>query len=75
MRDDKQIILVTHSPLLVINQDVDNVIVLNEDKDTNKLKVQCGCLESEGILDQVAEKMEGGTEAVRKRLRVYGEAV
>lgn len=75
MRDDKQIILVTHSPLLVVNQDVDNVIVLNEDKDTNKLKVQSGCLESEGILDQVAEKMEGGTEAVRKRLKVYGETV
>ena len=75
MRNEKQIILVTHSPLLVVNQDADNVIVLNEDKDTNKLKVQCGCLESEGILDQVAEKMEGGTEAVRKRLRVYGKAV
>lgn len=75
MRNEKQIILVTHSPLLVVNQDADNVIVLNENKDTNKLKVQCGCLESEGILDQVAEKMEGGTEAVRKRLRVYGKAV
>lgn len=75
MRNEKQIILATHSPLLVVNQDADNVIVLNEDKDTNKLKVQCGCLESEGILDQVAEKMEGGTEAVRKRLRVYGKAV
>ena len=75
MRNDKQIILVTHSPLLVVNQDVDNVIVLNEDKKTNKLKVQCGCLEFEGILDQVAKKMEGGTEVVRKRLRVYGKAV
>lgn len=75
MRGDKQIILVTHSPLLVVNQDADNVIVLNEDKDTNKLNVQCGCLESEGILGQIAEKMEGGTEAVRKRLRVYGKVV
>ena len=75
MRSDKQILLVTHSPLLVVNQDVDNVIVLNEEKETNKLKVQCGCLEYEGILNQVAEKMEGGTEAVRKRLRVDGKAV
>lgn len=75
MRNDKQIILVTHSPLLVVNQDADNVIVLNEEKETNKLKVQWGCLEFEGILDQVAKKMEGGTEAVRKRLRVYGETV
>lgn len=75
MRNSKQIILVTHSPLLVVNQDADNVIVLNEDKDTNKLHVQSGCLESEGILEQVAEKMESGTEAVRKRLRVYGETV
>lgn len=75
MRNDKQIILVTHSPLLVVNLDVDNVIVLNEEEKTKKLKVQCGCLESEGILDQVAKKMEGGTEVVRKRLKVYGEAV
>lgn len=73
MRKDKQIILVTHNPLLVVNQDVDNVICLNE-RD-GKIVVTGGCLEYDGILDAIANKMDGGTEAIKRRLRVYGKTV
>lgn len=73
MRKDKQIILVTHNPLLVVNQDVDNVICLDE-KD-GKISVTSGCLEYDGILDSIANKMDGGTEAIKRRLRVYGKTV
>ena len=69
VRDKKQIIFVTHNPLLVINLDVDNVIFLNKDNDT----IDCisGCLESKGILDYVEKNLDGGKEALRKRLKVY----
>lgn len=73
MRKDKQIILVTHNPLLVVNQDVDNVICLDEQD--GKIMVTSGCLEYDGILETIANKMDGGTEAIKRRLRAYGETV
>jgi len=75
IRDKKQIIFVTHNPLLVVNLDVDNVIFI---KNSNgKLEVRNGCLEYEdedtNILDLVAENMDGGKETIEKRLKVYGK--
>lgn len=75
LRDTKQIIYVTHNPLLVVNQDVDNVIYL--DKKDSKIDIQCGCLEYEdenvNVLNTIADKMDGGKETIEKRIRVYGE--
>jgi predicted ATP-dependent endonuclease of OLD family len=73
LRDQKQIIFVTHNPLLVINQDVDNVIYL--EKHNNKIEVISGCLEDEEnkILDLVANKMDGGVDTLEKRLKYYGK--
>ena len=69
LRATHQIIMVTHNPLLVVNLDVDNVIVLEEK--AGKLDVTSGCLESIGILEKVAEHMDGGINAIRRRLRAY----
>jgi hypothetical protein len=74
LRNSRQVILVTHNPLLVVNLDVDNVVVL-ERKD-EKLVAHGGCLESTDdgdILDMVAKHMDGGREAIRKRLKLYGQ--
>lgn len=73
VRDNKQLILVTHNPLLVINLDADNVIHLKKMNDTNT--VTSGCLEDEdnNVLSLVAETLDGGKEMIKKRLRVYGE--
>lgn len=73
VRDNKQLILVTHNPLLVINLDADNVIHLKKMNDT--ITVTSGCLEDEGnnVLSLVAETLDGGKEMIKKRLRVYGE--
>jgi ABC-type lipoprotein export system ATPase subunit len=73
LRDNKQIIFVTHNPLLVVNLDVDNVIYIEKSKD--KLKVISGCLEDESnnILSLVANKMDGGVETIEKRLKYYGK--
>lgn len=73
IRKNKQLILVTHNPLLVVNLDVDNVIVLN--KENNVIRVEAGCLEDEenAILDRVAKTLDGGKEMIEKRLKIYGK--
>lgn len=70
VRSSHQIIMVTHNPLLVVNQDVDNVIVLDQNGGTTS--ILAGCLESDGILDKVASHMDGGRHAIAKRLKAYG---
>ena len=69
LRDKKQIIFVTHSPLLVINLDVDNVIYLKKQGDL--IECKSGCLEADNIIEYVEENLDGGKEALRKRLKVY----
>ena len=74
IRNKKQIVMVTHNPLLVVNQDVDQVIFVKKVGD--KIEIVSGCLEQEGenanILDIVASNMDGGKDSIEKRLRVYG---
>ncbi len=75
LRNRKQLIFVTHNPLLVVNLDVDNIIfVKNDDKN---ISITDGCLEyvddKINILDLIAQNMDGGKETIEKRLKVYGK--
>ena len=67
--------MVTHNPLLVVNQDVDQVLFVRKIND--KMEVVAGCLEFEdenvSILDIVAHNMDGGKASTEKRLKVYGK--
>lgn len=73
IKDKKQVILVTHNPLLVVNLDVDNVIHLT--KVNNKIEVKNGSLEHENdkytILDLIKNNLDGGYKAIERRLKVY----
>lgn len=75
MSANRQILMITHNPLFVVNLDVDNVIVLTRGRD-GKIDVKSGALEYEcddyKVLDLVAKTVEGGAEVVRKRLKRYG---
>lgn len=75
MSANRQILMITHSPLFVVNLDVDNVIVLARGQD-GEIDVKSGALEYEcddyKVLDLVAKTVEGGAEVVRKRLKRYG---
>lgn len=75
VRDYKQIIIATHNPLLVVNLDVDNVICLNKNY-KDEITIKDGCLEYScqdyKIIDEVADIMDGGKEAVERRFRLYG---
>lgn len=74
IRDKKQIIFVTHNPLLVVNLDVDNVIFVKNNN--GQISIKNGCLEYEDektdIIDLIAKNMDGGKETIEKRLKVYG---
>ena len=75
IRNEKQLIFVTHNPLLVVNLDADNIIFVRNNKGT--LTTEQGCLEFEdehtNILEIVANNMDGGKETIEKRLKVYGK--
>lgn len=74
IRNKKQIVIVTHNPLLVVNLDAEQVIFVR--KNNNKIDVVDGCLEYEdneiNILSLIANNMDGGKESIAKRLRIYG---
>lgn len=71
LRKEKQIFIVTHNPLLVINLDVDNVIQV--ELKNNKIMCNYGCLEDEdsNVLKYIAEKMDGGKESIERRYKLY----
>ena len=75
MGSNRQILMITHNPLFVVNLDVDNVIVLDRDEERGCIEVKSGALEYEcdeyKVLDLVAKTVEGGAEVVRKRLKRY----
>lgn len=74
MSANRQVLMITHNPLFVVNLDVDNVIVLARGQD-GKIDVKSGALEYEcddyKVLDLVAKTVEGGADVVRKRLKRY----
>lgn len=73
IRYKKQIILATHNPLLVVNLDVDQVLFLQ--KKNNHIDIIDGPLEMDNengnMLSIIAENMDGGRDAVLRRMKVY----
>ena len=90
---DRQIILVTHNPNVVVNSDAENVIVANQKGQNDKVttspfqfdylngsientkpfeKMETDLLKSMGIREHIADIVEGGKEAFRKREKKYG---
>lgn len=90
---ERQIILVTHNPNVVVNADAENVIIANQkgqnDKITTSLyqfdyingsientkafeKSQTDLLKSMGVREHIADIVEGGKEAFKKREKKYG---
>ena len=70
VRRNRQLIIVTNNPLLVVNLDVDNVVHLTK---TNKfIDIKVGCLEDEdnGIIELVAKTLDGGKDMIEKRIRI-----
>ena len=90
---ERQIILVTHNPNIVVNADAENIIVANQigqnDTKSNspyqfdyingslensfaKIETEEDILKSMGIREHIADIVEGGKEAFKKREEKYG---
>ena len=68
---NRQIILVTHDANVVINGDAECVIIA--DHDDQQFKYTYGALEYDNILDRASIILDGGKNAIRKRIEKYGE--
>ncbi|ATG97161.1 hypothetical protein [Mesoplasma lactucae] len=74
IRDEHQIIIITHNPLLAINLDADNIIFLEANKKTKKITPKFGCLEQVDPFDTtklIIDEMEGGENAIKRRFKFY----
>lgn len=78
MSMNRQIILITHNPQFVVNLDVDNVI--NIYNNSGNIEIFSGALEYEdesgnGMLEKVANNLDGGIESIRKRWKRYDKRI
>lgn len=67
----RQVIVVTHDANIVINADSENVIIANK-MENNEFLYDYGALEYEDILSRISVILDGGIEAVERRLKKYG---
>lgn len=72
LKNKRQVIVVTHDANIVINADAENIIVANHNK-KDKFIYKNGALEYENNLEIASEILDGGKEAVKRRLMKYGE--
>ncbi|KKP36759.1 MAG: hypothetical protein UR63_C0043G0021 [Candidatus Roizmanbacteria bacterium GW2011_GWC2_35_12] len=70
-KQERQIILSTHNPNIVVNGDSELIIGLEVDSKTGYSRVQSGALEKIKIRELITGILEGGQEAFLKRERKY----
>lgn len=68
----RQVIVVTHDANIVINADADNIILANQKSD-GTFEYEWGALEYGKMLDNASLILDGGKDAVKRRLVKYGE--
>jgi len=72
LKKTRQVIVVTHDANIVINADADNIILATQNND-GSFTYKHGALEHEDMLENASLILDGGKEAVRRRLVKYGE--
>lgn len=70
LKSTRQVIVVTHDANIVINADAENVIVA-EQLGSNEFKYRHGALEYQNIIEESSQILDGGRDAVERRLRKY----
>lgn len=72
LKQARQVIVVTHDANIVINADAENVIIA-EQPAPGRFVYDYGALEYGDIIDRASLVLDGGKDAVRRRLVKYGE--
>lgn len=70
MKFKRQVIVVTHDANIVINADSENIILAKQASE-NKFEYKFGALEFENMIENAALILDGGKEAVQRRLTKY----
>ena len=68
----RQVIVVTHDANIVINADAENIIIANHNK-KDMFSYSYGAMEYENNLEIASDILDGGKEAVKRRLMKYGD--
>ena len=71
LKSKRQVIVVTHDANIVINADAENVIIATKE-DNDLFSYNYGALEYGDIIDRISIILDGGVEAVERRLKKYG---
>ena len=71
MKFKRQLIVVTHDPNIVVNADAENVIVCNQEKE-GIFAYSNNPLETKESLSAIVQILEGGKEALERRIGKYG---
>lgn len=71
LKSKRQVIVVTHDANIVINADAENVIIAKH-PELDKFRYVHGALEYDGIIESASNILDGGLEAVKRRLVKYG---
>ena len=71
LKSKRQVIVVTHDANIVINADAENVIIAKH-PELDKFSYEYGALEFGRIIDSASNILDGGPEAVKRRLVKYG---
>lgn len=71
LKRNRQVIVVTHDANIVINADAENIIVANHSK-KDTFNYSYGALEYGDNLEIASNVLDGGKEAVKRRLMKYG---
>ena len=71
MKYNRQIILVSHDANIVINGDAENIIIA--DCVNSKFTYRYGALEYKDNIEKAAIILDGGKNAIRRRMQKYGE--
>ena len=72
LKMSRQVIVVTHDANIVINADAENVIIA-EQPAPGEFIYDYGALEYDDVIDKASLILDGGKDAVKRRLVKYGE--
>lgn len=71
LKSKRQVVVVTHDANIVINADAENVVIADH-PGPDKFTYSYGALEYGDIIDKASVILDGGPEAVKRRLVKYG---
>lgn len=73
LKHKRQIIVVTHDANIVVNADAENVIIASKISN-NEFNYEFGALEYKNNLITISNILDGGIDAVERRLKKYGRS-